>query len=128
MSGDSGDHVGLMASICLILLAARSVMFMSPPNIRIAGIWCSHQFGFEYFSFTILDLTFLPAALPAAGLDLTLSVVSQSVNKTQKSHLETSNADSAQSKDVWNENLEFLMGSAVCLLSADCLLSPKRAI
>ena len=44
------------------------------------------------------------------------------------SHLETSNADSAQSKDVWNENLEFLMSSAVCLLSADCLLSPKRAI
>ena len=25
-------------------------------------------------------------------------------------------------KDVWNENLEFLMSSAVCLLSADCLL------
>ena len=39
------------------------------------------------------------------------------------SHLETSNADSAQSKDVWNENLDILMGSAVCLLSADCLLS-----
>ena len=38
------------------------------------------------------------------------------------SHLETSNADSAQSKDVWNENLEFFMSSAVCLLSADCLL------
>ena len=38
------------------------------------------------------------------------------------SHLETSNADSAQSKDVWNENLEFLMSSAVCLLSAYCLL------
>ena len=34
------------------------------------------------------------------------------------SHLETSNADSAQSKDVWNENLEFLMSSAVCLLLA----------
>ena len=41
------------------------------------------------------------------------------------SHLETFDADSAQSKDVWNENLEFLMSSAVCLLSADCLLSPK---
>ena len=39
------------------------------------------------------------------------------------SHLETSNADSAQSKDVWNENLEFLMSSADCLFSADCLLS-----
>ena len=54
-----------------------------------------------------------------AGLDLTLSV-SQSVTKTQMSHLETFDADSAQSKDVWNENLEFLMGSAVCLLSAVC--------
>ena len=39
------------------------------------------------------------------------------------SHIETSKADSAQSKDVRNENLEFLMSSAVCLLSADCLLS-----
>ena len=39
------------------------------------------------------------------------------------SHLETSNADTAQSKDVWNENLEFLMSSADCLLSADCLPS-----
>ena len=39
------------------------------------------------------------------------------------SHLETSNADSAQSKDVWNENLEFLMNSDDCLLSADSLLS-----
>ena len=48
-----------------------------------------------------------------AGLDLTLM-----------SHLETSNADSAQSKDVWNENLEFLMSSADCLLSADCLQNP----
>ena len=55
-----------------------------------------------------------------AGLDLTLSV-SESVTKTQISHLETSNADSAQSKDVWNGNLEFLRSSADCLLSADCL-------
>ena len=39
------------------------------------------------------------------------------------SHLETSDADSAQSKDVWNENLEFLVSSADCLLLADCLLS-----
>ena len=30
-------------------------------------------------------------------------------------------SDSAQSKDVWNENLEFLRSSADCLLSADCL-------
>ena len=55
-----------------------------------------------------------------AGLDLTLWL-SQSVTKTQMSHLETSNADSAQSKDVWNENLEFLMSSADFLRSADCL-------
>ena len=34
------------------------------------------------------------------------------------SHLETSNADSAQSKDVGKENLELLMSSAVCLLLA----------
>ena len=38
------------------------------------------------------------------------------------SHLETFNADSAESKDVWNENLEFLMNSAVSLHSAVCLL------
>ena len=31
--------------------------------------------------------------------------------------------DTAKSKDVWNENLEFLMSSADCLLSTDCLLS-----
>ena len=36
------------------------------------------------------------------------------------SHLEAHNAKSAQSKDVWNENLEFLRWPAVCLLSADC--------
>ena len=29
------------------------------------------------------------------------------VYKTKMSHLETSNADSAQTKDDWNENLEF---------------------
>ena len=38
---------------------------------------------------------FLPAALAEAGLELTLSV-----SKTQMSHLEASNAISAQSKDV----------------------------
>ena len=37
------------------------------------------------------------------------------------SHLETYNADTAQSKDDWNENLEFSMNSADCLLSADYL-------
>ena len=42
------------------------------------------------------------------------------------SHLETSNADTAQSKDVWNENLEFSMSSAECLLSADCLQNPNE--
>ena len=64
-----------------------------------------------------------------AGLDLTLWLshsLSQSVNKPQMSHLETSNADSAQSKDVWNENLEFLMSSADCLLSADSLQNPNE--
>ena len=49
-----------------------------------------------------------------ASLDLTLSV-SQSLTKTQMNHLETSDADSAQSKDVWKENLEFLRSSADCL-------------
>ena len=44
------------------------------------------------------------------------------------SHLETSNADSAQSKDVWNENLEFLRSSADCLISADCLQNPNEPI
>ena len=33
------------------------------------------------------------------------------------SHLETSNADIAQSKDDWIKNLEFLMSSADCLPS-----------
>ena len=64
-----------------------------------------------------------------AGLDLTLSLshsLTQSVTKTQMSHLETFNADSAQSKDVWNENLELLMSSADCLLSADCLQNPNE--
>ena len=42
------------------------------------------------------------------------------------SHLETSNADSAQSKDVGNDNLEFLMSSADCLLAADCLQNPNE--
>ena len=51
--------------------------------------------------------------------------VTQSVSKTQMSHLETSNADTAQSKEVWNENLEFLRSSADCLLSADCLQNPN---
>ena len=40
----------------------------------------------------------------------------------QISHLEASDTETAQSKDVWNENLEFLRWSVVCLLSAVCLL------
>ena len=41
-------------------------------------------------------------------------------------HLETSDADSVQSNDVLNENLEFSMSSADCLLSADCLQNPNE--
>ena len=44
------------------------------------------------------------------------------------SHLEAHNAKSAQSKVVLNENLEFLTWSAVCLLSAGCLLFTKKPI
>ena len=47
------------------------------------------------------------------------------VYKTQMCHLKTSNAHTDQGKDVWNENLEFLMSSADCLLSADCLPNPN---
>ena len=43
------------------------------------------------------------------------------VYKCPKKPLETSNEDNAQSKDVKNENLEFLTWSTVYLLSADCL-------
>ena len=43
------------------------------------------------------------------------------------SHFETSNADSAQSNDDGNENLEFLMSSAICLLSADSASKPKMS-
>ena len=34
--------------------------------------------------------------------------------------------DTAVSKGNWNENLEFSMSSANCLLSADCLLNPNE--
>ena len=40
---------------------------------------------------------------------------------SQINHLEASDTEIAQSNDVWNENLEFLRRSAVCLLSAVCL-------
>ena len=43
------------------------------------------------------------------------------------SRLDAHNAKSAQSKDVKNENLEFLTWSAVCLPSAVCLLFYKKA-
>ena len=59
-----------------------------------------------------------------AGLVLTLSVTQSA--KPQMSHLETSDADGAQSKDVWNKKLEFLRCSADCLLSADCLQNPNE--
>ena len=41
---------------------------------------------------------------------------------SQKSHLEASDTETAQSKDVDNENLDFLTWSAVCLLSYVFLL------
>ena len=44
------------------------------------------------------------------------------------SRLDAHNAKSAQSKDVKNENMEFLTLSAVCLLSAACLLFSKSHI
>ena len=60
-------------------------------------------------------MEFLPAALRRPVYISLCDSVTQSVTKTQMSHLETSNAESAQSNDVWNENLEFLMSSADCL-------------
>ena len=36
--------------------------------------------------------------------------------------MEASNTETAQSKDVWNENLKFLMRLVICLLLAVCLL------
>ena len=44
------------------------------------------------------------------------------------SSLGASNTEEAQSKDVSNENLEFLTCSAVCLLPAVCLLFPKSSL
>ena len=41
---------------------------------------------------------------------------------------DASNADTALSKYDWNENLEFLMSSADCLLSPDCLQNPNEPI
>ena len=63
---------------------------------------------------------FLPAA--RSGGRSRSHFVTQSVTNTQMSHLEASNAEIAQSKDVWNKNLEFLVRSADCLFSAVCLL------
>ena len=44
------------------------------------------------------------------------------------SHLEASNAETAQSKYVDNENLEFLTRSAVYLLSAMGILFPNKQL
>ena len=85
--------------------------------------WQNALFQIAYFA--RLALPIITGRSAEAGLDLTLSLT-QSVNKTQMSHLETSDADGAQSKDVWNENLEFLRSSADCLLSADCLQNPNE--
>ena len=81
-----------------------------------------------YYS-RIIALWLFTGRSAEAGLDLTLWLtqsVTQSVTKTQMSHLETSDADGAQSKDVWNKKLEFLRCSADCLLSADCLQNPNE--
>ena len=53
---------------------------------------------------------------------------SQSLTKPQMRHLEAFNAKSAQSKDVQNENLDFLRRSAVCLLLAVCSLFIKKPL
>ena len=47
---------------------------------------------------------------------------------SQKNHLEASNTKISQSKDVLNENLEYLRRSAVYLLSAVCLLFTKKLL
>jgi len=44
------------------------------------------------------------------------------------SHLEAADTETAQSNDVWNENLEFLRWPAVCLLSAVCLHFTKKPL
>ena len=45
----------------------------------------------------------------------------------EKSRTEYFKHQPTQRKDVWNEILEFFMSSAVCLLSADCLLFQKHS-
>ena len=47
---------------------------------------------------------------------------------SQMSCLEASDTETAQSKDVWNEKLEFLRWSVVCLLSAVCLLFSNKPL
>ena len=47
---------------------------------------------------------------------------------SQNSHLKASNTVTAQSRDVWNENLESLRWSAVCSLSAVCLLFSNKPL
>ena len=48
-----------------------------------------------------------------------------SLKTSQTSQLNTSNTKTFHSRDVWNENLELLSLSAVCLPTADCLLFKK---
>ena len=47
---------------------------------------------------------------------------------SQISYLKSSDTETAQSKDVWNKNFEFLRCSAVCLVSADCLLFSNKLL
>ena len=47
---------------------------------------------------------------------------------SQISCLEDSDTETAQSKDVWNEKLEFLRWSVVCLLSAVCLFFSNKPL
>ena len=66
----------------------------------------SSQFSVQPAIMPCFSEFFLPAAMANRSRSHFVSQsVSQSVTKTQMSHLETSNADSAQSKDDWNENL-----------------------
>ena len=130
MTSVAPSHV-LSSSVSLLARAGasnRSVVLtvQPPPGSLSAGddslataTWEREETSREF----LLDCFYRPLC---GGRSRSHFVSRQSVSrKTQMSHLETSNDDSAQSKHVWNENLEFLMGSAVCLLSADCLLNPK---
>ena len=47
---------------------------------------------------------------------------------SQIGHFEASNTKTAQSKDVWNKNIELSRLSAVCLLSVVCLLFSNKPL